>query len=433
MRRGNAIVIFLFAAIVTSGLGGELIFAEENGSKNSTPTIETLTRDELASQIEEKTKQLEEIDGELETTKEELGETQKERRTLQRELRVLQGNINQLDLNVRADKIRIEKLGLEINSLNYDLRDIQSSISSKKLAIAKIMVELQKQDRSSDNFLVVFLQSASLAEGFLRVQALKNLQNQLTVDIAGLLNLHDTYSKKIQATNTKRDDSAFHKRNLEYRLLITADKKAEQQTLLTQTRNRESVFQKQVEELEKLKKEIANEVEALGAILRTKIDPALLPPLASGVLAMPIDTSLDNLTQDYGSTNFAKFGYRGKWHNGVDIRASLGTPVLAAEEGTITAIGNQDKYCYRGAYGRFIMVNHSNNLTTMYAHLSRIVVGEGQTVERGEVIGYSGSSGYATGPHLHFTVFAQPTFYMGPSKVCGPMPFGGDLNPVGYL
>jgi len=68
-------------------------------------------------------------------------------------------------------------------------------------------------------------------------------------------------------------------------------------------------------------------------------------------------------------------------------------------------------------------------LTTLYGHLSRIVVQKGDFVKRGQVIGYSGQTGYATGPHLHFTVYAKTTFYMGPSKVCGPMPYGGDLNP----
>ena len=139
------------------------------------------------------------------------------------------------------------------------------------------------------------------------------------------------------------------------------------------------------------------------------------------------------MTQGYGATDFAKNGYQGHWHNGVDLAAAIGTPVLAAEDGTIMAAGNQDLYCRKGAYGRFIAINHTDNLTTLYGHLSRILVAKGDIVKRGQVIGYSGQTGYATGPHLHFTVYAQATFYMGISKACGPMPYGGDLNPIGYL
>ena len=94
---------------------------------------------------------------------------------------------------------------------------------------------------------------------------------------------------------------------------------------------------------------------------------------------------------------------------------------------------NQDSYCYKGAYGKVVVINHTNNLTTLYGHLSRYIVAKGDIVQKGQVIGYSGKTGYATGPHLHFTVFAQPTFYVGPSRTCGPMPFGGDLNPQRYL
>ncbi|MEK7566353.1 MAG: M23 family metallopeptidase, partial [Patescibacteria group bacterium] len=95
--------------------------------------------------------------------------------------------------------------------------------------------------------------------------------------------------------------------------------------------------------------------------------------------------------------------------------------------------GNQDKYCYRGAYGKFVVVEHENNLTTLYAHFSLITATQGKEVRRGDLIGYVGRTGYATGPHLHFTVFASQTFRMGPSLMCGPMPFGGDINPTNYL
>ena len=138
------------------------------------------------------------------------------------------------------------------------------------------------------------------------------------------------------------------------------------------------------------------------------------------------------VTQGYGRTPYSA-RYPQNWHNGIDIGAPIGTPVLAAEAGTVVATGNQDAYCRKGAYGKFIIIKHENNLVTLYGHLSRQIVQKGDIVSRGQLIGYSGRTGYATGPHLHFTVYAGPTFYMGASRVCGPMPYGGDLNPLGYL
>ena len=228
--------------------------------------------------------------------------------------------------------------------------------------------------------------------------------------------------------------SAVKRKNWENRQKIVKDTKAERQQILQQTKNKESIYEQQFETLRKLQQQIASEIESLDAVLRTKIDPSLLPKAVSGVLGMPIAGEKKSLlTQDYGATAFAKYGYRGKWHNGIDFGSPIGTPVVAVEDGAVMAVGDQDRYCYRGAYGKFIVINHNNNLTTLYGHLSRQTVQKGDTVAKGQVIGYVGRTGYATGPHLHLTLFAQPTFYMGPSKTCGPMPYGGDLNPLQYL
>lgn len=422
----------LVSSVLTVFLLGFYFFGLAS-AQTASPAPAPLTRDELAAQIQIKAKQLDDINQQLESTKQNLKATTAERLTLQRELNTLQNNIDQLNLGIKSDEISVQKLGLEIESLGYDIQDIQSSVGDKRTAIEKILLELQKNDRVSNNLLMFFLQGNSLADTVLEAQSLSNLQNQLTADIANLRNLNDEYNNKIQEATSKRGDIAFHQQNLKNRQLIVNDQKQERQVILTTTKNKESVFAQQVSDLEKLQQQVATEVEALDAVLRTKIDPATLPALGTGVLAMPIDGDKTSITQGYGATAFAKNGYVGHWHNGVDFGQSIGAPVYAAEDGTVAAVGNQDSYCYRGAYGRFIVINHNDNLTTLYAHLSRQIVQKGDTVKRGQVIGYVGRTGYATGPHLHFTVFAQPTFYMGPSKVCGPMPYGGDLNPLGYL
>lgn len=101
----------------------------------------------------------------------------------------------------------------------------------------------------------------------------------------------------------------------------------------------------------------------------------------------------------------------GSAHNAIDLRASVGTPVFAAEPGTVNMVQYWDGKTIKGnqSYGNLIRIRHSNyqgtkQLETYYAHLSKILVSNGQTVSEGQIIGYSGNTGHSTGPHLHFEV-----------------------------
>jgi murein DD-endopeptidase MepM/ murein hydrolase activator NlpD len=92
------------------------------------------------------------------------------------------------------------------------------------------------------------------------------------------------------------------------------------------------------------------------------------------------------------------FSGEGALHTGVDISASMGTPVHAAADGIIARAE------YSGGYGRMVVIDHGNGMHTWYAHLSKFAVVPGQEIRRGEVLGYSGASGKVTAPHLHFEV-----------------------------
>lgn len=414
----------------------------------TTPAISN-TREAIQSQIQEKNQKLQDINIELQKTQTTLNEVEKEKTTLQTQVKTLDSSIKQINLGIQSTQTTAQKVTLEIQDLNYDISDIQQSIETKKVAITSLFREYQRE--SGKSTLLLLLENKTLEEGLAASQAVDNVRTQLTDDILEMRALEEQYSGKIQVLGGKKEELVFKQEELKNKKLIAEDTKQEKAELLSQTKSKESIYQKQLAELKKLQEDAANEIEALDAQLRLKIDPSLLPTLSSGVLGMPIigtlasqtrDCKLQNCTQGYGATSFAVYGYKGKWHNGVDFGIPIGTPILAAESGVVLAVGDQDKYCYKGAYGKFVLIKHDNNLTTLSAHFSKYLVTAGTRVTRGQVIGYSGKSGYATGPHLHFSVFATPTippaspgFAEGTkaSKSCGPMPYGGDLNPLGYL
>jgi len=97
------------------------------------------------------------------------------------------------------------------------------------------------------------------------------------------------------------------------------------------------------------------------------------------------------------------FNGEGAFHSGVDISSAYGTRVVAPADGMVTITAEM------GGYGRAIVINHGNGISTRYGHLSGFAVTPGQTVHRGDVIGYVGASGRSTGPHLHYEVRINDT------------------------
>jgi murein DD-endopeptidase MepM/ murein hydrolase activator NlpD len=108
---------------------------------------------------------------------------------------------------------------------------------------------------------------------------------------------------------------------------------------------------------------------------------------------------LDNisLTSPYGIRSITINGKYYWWHNGVDLKAELDTPVYAAAEGKVMVAKYDD------SYGYYIAIDHGK-FGTLYAHLSRLRAAEGSSIRAGEIIGYAGNTGYSTGVHLHFEV-----------------------------
>ncbi|MDI6717549.1 MAG: peptidoglycan DD-metalloendopeptidase family protein [Patescibacteria group bacterium] len=386
---------------------------------------------DLKSSIDKKSQELNEVNTQIQNIQNQLDETRSQKQSLQKELKQINGNINQINLSIKSSKVAVEKLSLQVEDTQYKIQNSESKINEKEAVITELLRQIQKKD-SLNNPLLVILNNKSIAEGLSEVQRMVNFQDNLSYEVLELKNLKDDLQKNLDIASDHKKQKEIENKNFENKKIIAEELKKYRQTVLEQTKNKEANYQQSLSELQKRQEQIAAEIEELDAQMRGKIDLNVLPTSHPGVLAMPIQ---GKISQDYGATDFARHGgYRGKWHNGIDISAPIGTPVYAAEAGEVLAVGNQDRYCYKGAYGKFIVIRHNNNLATLYSHFSLQIVKEGQKVNRGDLIGYVGNTGYSTGPHLHFTVYAGPTLRISPAKTCGPkMPYGGDLNPFNYL
>ena len=122
-----------------------------------------------------------------------------------------------------------------------------------------------------------------------------------------------------------------------------------------------------------------------------------------GMLSWPVDGGLYHMvTSKYGGRTYLTYGYfTTDFHHGIDINAAWGTDVHAANAGTVAIAG------WSNSFGNYVVIDHGGGYSTLYAHNSSLCVSAGQTVERGQLISYSGNTGWSFGAHLHFEVRYQ--------------------------
>jgi murein DD-endopeptidase MepM/ murein hydrolase activator NlpD len=177
-----------------------------------------------------------------------------------------------------------------------------------------------------------------------------------------------------------------------------ASARADRNHVLTSVRSRESQDRKHVENLQAESAQLTARIQAAQA--RSSSSQASRPPSSAGFI-WPTSGTLTS-----------GFGWRwGRMHEGIDIAAPTGTPISAAASGTVIYAG------WMGGYGNLVVIDHGNGLATAYGHQSSIAVGSGTYVSQGQTIGYVGSTGHSTGPHVHFEVRVN----------------GSPVDPLGYL
>ena len=402
----------------------------------------TQTAEELRNQIASQNGEIEKLNKEIAAYEKQLVDIGGKKQTLQSTLNSLDISRKQITAKINVTKTKISKIQLEIQNLNGSIANKETSIEKNEDGLAETLNRLRQADEISMVEHVLGTESISalwddIENNFTfrdavtkHTEKLANEKTELTVD-------RDESEKKSQELASEQTKLVSEQKSLDIN-------RREQQALLTQTKNQESTFQKIVADKQAARQQFEQQLNELESRLEYTLDPSRLPSSGKGVLRWPLDKV--TVTQYFGNTEFAQSGaYSGKGHNGIDFRASVGTPLKAALSGTIEGTGNSDEVrgCY--SYGKWVLIKHTNGLSTLYAHLSNINVVSGQSVKTGEVIGYSGNTGYATGPHLHFGVYASNGVRVmklgestGKKTPCAnatiPVsPLGAYLNPMDYL
>ena len=380
----------------------------------------------LRAQIEEQNKRLSEINAQIESNQRVLDQISNKGKTLERELTRIDQSIRQADLGIERSSLTISTLSLEIQALETEIDIKEKSIVNKREALIRLLQDFQKRDQ--EGLLLAVLNSKTISESVSEAQNIFDLNEGLLLEVNQIRNLKIELGDKLSNITGKKVSVEREKQTLEVRKDVAKDEKVNRAELLAETKNQEGVYKEVISTLEQKQQEISNQIAEIEEQLRVSVDPNTLPTARSGVLGWPVEDPF--LTQEYGSTAFAQRAYKSKFHNGIDLRARpAGVPILAAEDGEVIAVGNNGNV----QYGRYVLVKHENNLTTLYAHLSRQWVSKGDKVKRGDVIAASGNTGYSFAPHLHFVVYTSDSVLLKSFPGAGLVPVGSTLDPLKYL
>jgi len=396
--------------------------------------------DELKNNILDRNSKLKELQKEIDAYEAEISSLGKEKTSLNNEIKKLDVTEKKLKTDILYTEGQIDQTGLSIEKLAIEITQKKGDIDLKKEVIAEIVRSLNEDESMS--MIEIALMSNNFSDFFSDLERLENFQEAMGINLDELSELKDQF--EVQKDDKEETKAKLEGMQVKYKdqnslVVINKNKKS---TLLSKTKNKESNYKQLLADRIKKKEALEEEIKDFEDKLRVEIDPTSLPFVGPGVLKWPVDDV--RITQYFGNTPFATKNpqvYNGGGHNGVDFGISIGTPLKSAEKGVVIGVGDTDTGCAGVSYGKWVLIEHPNNLTTLYAHLSLVKATKGQEVAVGEVIGYSGDTGYTTGPHLHFAVYAAKAVEVGTitSKVCGtkmtlPLaPREWYLNPLSYL
>ena len=365
--------------------------------------------------------------------REQIKEMKAENKELEEKLSELrdqfQANENEM-LNMVAEKDLIDQ---EIAILTEKIDNINAQIMSYGLLIADKQDELDKaqkdlreltqkhkeriqamEEEGELSYWEVLFKANSFADLLDRLNMVQEIAASDRRRMEELSAAADRVTETQTALNTEKEELEQSRAELDAAQLVLEQKRLEADELLRKLVAKGAEYQALIDESEDLQDELMADIAQAEKDLKaaeyqewlaTYVPPTTRPgndttpsiqaPSSSGwVCPVPYYT----LTSPFG---YRTHPISGKWkmHNGVDMAAAQGTPIYAAKSGKVTTASYQ-----AGGAGYYVSINHGDGFSSIYMHMTHFIVSPGQYVTAGQVIGYVGSTGGSTGPHLHFGI-----------------------------
>ncbi|HEY9583575.1 MAG TPA: peptidoglycan DD-metalloendopeptidase family protein [Candidatus Paceibacterota bacterium] len=403
-----------------------------------TSTVHAQTADELRGKIGERSQAIQQLEKEIAQYQKDIAALGKEKDTLSNAIKSLDLSKKKLEADIKVTENKIASRNLEIKELSLQIGDKSERIDDGKVVISQSLYKIAQFNSAS--VIEAMLGKDSFSDLWASADELATLQGGMQNKIKELESLKVSLEDNKRKTEKKKTELIELTNDLRNQKKIIEGTTMEKNSILKQTKNTEANYNKLLADRKAQRIAFEKEISELEKALKIVIDPSSIPIAGSGVLRWPLDNV--RITQYFGNTAFATQNpqvYKGTSgeHNGIDLGAAIGTQVRAAASGVVTNVitTNIIQGC---GYGKWIMIKHPTGISTLYAHLSLPSVSVGDVVATGQTIGYSGNTGYATGPHLHFGVYVTQAFQTKASVSCPGViipyaPLNGYLNPLSYL
>ena len=394
--------------------------------------------DELKNKISDKADSIEKLEKEIKRYKGELDTIAKEKNSLKRTIKRLDITRKKISTDIKITSSKIDKSNFNIEKLELEIGEKSEQISEQQETLANSIRTINEIDERSLVELVLASDNISTVWGY--VDRLESFQGGIKKRISILKTSKNDLQNKQEKLRKEKSKLIYLKDKYEDQKKIADQNRYEKNRLLKQTKNKESNYKNLLKKKEALKKQFEQELLDFESQLQFALDPSRLPPEGSRVLSWPLDSIY--VTQQFGYTEGGKRLYKRGWHNGVDLRARTPLPIKSPASGVVVGTGNTDLTCRGASFGKWVLIRHYNGLSSLFAHMSLIKVNKGQKLNTGDVVGYSGNTGYSTAPHLHMGLYASDGVSVRQlkSKACGgkvytlPLAaYSAYLDPLAYL
>lgn len=353
----------------------------------------------FADELNEKKSELSNITSQIENEKGKITKAQNQKNSVSQNIRDLEQVTNQTEQDIEYLENRIlltqQSIQVKQNEIDETEKELESQIdflSNRLTTIYEIgeitYIEVLLSAESFTDFISQYdMVQSILEEDKKLIEEITIKKNKLEEDKDKLIKQRELLEKdKIQLESKKIELYAQREIKIDF---------------LTNIKNEITAREQALRELE--------EEENVLRRMIASMQGETIDNIGTGEFLWPTP-GYSQITSPFGM-RFHPILKVNKLHSGMDIGAPSGAPIAATDSGQISYVG------YQTGNGNTVIINHGNGMVTLYGHMSKFAVSNGQSVNRGDTIGYVGSTGWSTGPHLHFEIRVN----------------GNPVNPAGYL